>query len=111
MTPLIRLSEVYLIAAECAPTDDEALGYINAIREHRRCADASLQNGTRQELITREFAREVIGEGQLYFYYKRLGMEEIASGTEANGTYQMTLSNYVWPLPSVEEDKRTEIQF
>ena len=38
-------------------------------------------------------------------------MEEIASGTEANGTYQMTLSNYVWPLPSVEEDKRTEIQF
>ena len=110
MTPLIRLSEVYLIAAECAPTDDEALNYINELREHRRCADVTLQSGTRQDLITKEFAREVIGEGQLYFYYKRLGMEEIASGTEANGVYQMTLSNYVWPLPNVEEDKRTEIQ-
>lgn len=110
MTPLIRLSEVYLIAAECASTDEEALDYINAIREHRRCANISMQDGTRQDLITREFAREVIGEGQLFFYYKRLGMEEITSGTEANGTYHMTLSNYVWPLPKVEVDKRTEIQ-
>ncbi len=110
MTPLIRLSEVYMIAAECADTDEEALEYINVVREHRRCANISLQDGSRQDLITYEFAREVIGEGQLFFYYKRLGMESIISGTSATEPYLMNLSNYVWPMPSVEIDKRTEIE-
>ena len=110
MTPLIRLSEVYLMLAECAQTDEEAISYINKIREHRNCRSVSTQDGDRQTLITKEFAREVLGEGQLYFYYKRLGMESIISGTSATEPYNMLLGNYVWPLPKVEIDKRGTVE-
>ena len=106
MVPLIRLSEVYLIAAEGAPTREEALGYINTIRYHRSCRNLEGDSFDLQEAITAEFAREVIGEGQLFYYYKRLAMEEMISGTAAGATYGMVLSNYVMPLPASETDKR-----
>lgn len=113
MIPLIRLSEIYLIAAECSNNLTEAVEYINEIRKNRNCIDLVLNESdtkkTIQEYITAEFAREVIGEGQLYFYYKRHAMETILSGTTFSmwgSTYGMSLQNYVWPLPKVEKDKR-----
>ena len=65
-----------------------------------------------QQYVTAEFAREVIGEGQLYYHYKRLGLKVIPSGIDYGGWYadgkdEMNLSNYVWPLPDTEKDKRT----
>lgn len=114
MIPLIRMSEIYLIAAECTDDLTEAIGYVNNIRKNRNCIDIQLKDNdtkeTIQKYITDEFAREVIGEGQLYFYYKRNAMTTIMSGTEFgwwySGTYNMALGNYVWPLPKVEIDKR-----
>ena len=109
MIPLIRLSEAYLIAAECAATPEEALEYLRAIREHRNChmpIEASSADEVR-ELVTKEFAREVIGEGQLFFYYKRLNLEKFLSGSEIGGTYEMMTGNYVWDLPDVEKTKRS----
>ena len=109
MIPLIRLSEAYLIAAECAATPEEALEYLRAIREHRNChmpIEASSADEVR-ELVTKEFAREVIGEGQLFFYYKRLNLEKFLSGSEIGGTYEMMTDNYVWDLPDVEKTKRS----
>jgi hypothetical protein len=106
MIPLVRLSEVYLLAAEGAPTREEALSYINEIRNHRACRDIVDENQDLQELITKEFAREVIGEGQLYFYYKRHGMEEVYSGTSIEGLKQISPSNYIIQLPKSEKDKR-----
>ena len=105
MMPLIRLSEVYLIAAEGAPTSEEAYQYINTLRLHRNCRDV-VDNGDLQGTITAEFAREVIGEGQLFYYYKRHAMENIVSGTAINQSYKMELGNYVLPLPKSETDKR-----
>ena len=105
MMPLIRLSEVYLLAAEGAPTKEEAFRYINTLRLHRSCRDVAADAGL-QDVITAEFAREMIGEGQLFYYYKRHAMEHIMSGTAVNGTYKMELGNYVLPLPSSETDKR-----
>lgn len=106
MIPLIRLSEVYLIAAECTDDLDEALGYINELRLHRNCANTSATVETIQDVITKEFAREMIGEGQLFFYYKRHAMEQIISGVKSSEKYDMLLSDYVWPLPKIEQDER-----
>lgn len=106
MIPLIRKSEVYLMAAECTDDIVEAGNYINSIRLNRGAASIEVTAENKQELITKEFAREMVGEGQLFFYYKRLGMEKLISGTSASGTYSMTLSNYVLPLPTKESDLR-----
>ena len=105
MMPLIRLSEVYLIAAEGAPSHEEAIEYINTLRLHRNCRDIASESNL-QDAITAEFAREVIGEGQLFYYYKRHAMEYIMSGTAIGDTYKMELGNYVLPLPASEIDKR-----
>lgn len=106
MVPLIRLSEVYLLAAEGASTREEALSYINTIRSHRGCRNLEEENLDLQDAITKEFAREVIGEGQLFFYYKRHAMEEVFTGTNTEGPKSMVSSNYVLPLPKSETDKR-----
>lgn len=110
MISLIRLSEVYLIAAECVADKNkpEALGYVNEVRFHRDCIKLGEETDV-TDAITREFAREMIGEGQLFFYYKRRGMERMISGTKSSGDYEMVLSNYVWPLPKVEIDKRVSV--
>lgn len=105
MMPLIRLSEVYLIAAEGAPNKEESIEYINTLRLHRNCRDL-VETDDLQSAITAEFAREVIGEGQLFYYYKRHAMEYIMSGTAVGDTYKMEPGYYVLPLPASETDKR-----
>ena len=120
MIPLLRLSEMYLIAAECTDNLDEALGYVNAIRTHRNCVDlpAFASEDEKMASVDAEFAREMIGEGQIYFYYKRLGKTKVLSGlaTDYEDPYYsweervvyatMQPQEYVWPLPDVEKDKR-----
>ena len=106
LIPLMRMSEVYLIAAECTDDLTEATEYINGIRLHRNVANVTPTETDLQDYITREFAREVIGEGQLFFYYKRHAMEVVQSGTAANTTVNIALDNYVVPLPTTETDNR-----
>ncbi len=120
MIPLLRMSEIYLIAAESTSDVTEGLGYVNAIREHRNCVniDAATVASKEdlQEYIDNEFYRETIGEGQIYFYYKRHAKASILGGSAANfeedwygnvdPAISMTLEDYIWPLPKVETDKR-----
>lgn len=105
MIPLIRLSEMYLIAAESTSDTNEALSLINTIRLHRDCVDAP-DNADIDKLLTYEMAREVIGEGQLFYFYKRRAMTELISGTSTDGTFNMILSNYIFPIPDAELEKR-----
>ena len=71
--PLIRLSEVYYIAAECAEEPETRFGYLNEVRRHRfipildsRDPQIDLENE-----IYKEYAKDFLGEGQLFFYMKR----------------------------------------
>ncbi len=107
MIPLIRLSEVYFIAAEC--TDDLTLAtqYLNKVRTGRNCF--SVAPATRDALMTflsAEYRREMIGEGQLFFFYKRLAMANIPNGIKATGNMNISLDNYVVPLPTSEISMR-----
>ena len=123
MIPLVRMSELYLILAECEIADHEAsIGYVNKIRANRNCPNITLagteSDAAIKQYITNEFMREFVGEGQLYFYYKRNAMQSVLSdgevGYDSSYTKQefknrtMDLSNYTWPLPPDEVDKRAK---
>lgn len=73
--PMIRLTELYYIAAECAPDVESGLGYINLVRTARNLANLSVQDLPDLEslstVIMNEYQKEFLGEGQTFFYYKR----------------------------------------
>lgn len=103
MMPLIRLGEVILIAAECSNTLADGTGYLNQLRTGRNCV--SLNPTTPDQLktfITSEFRKEVIGEGQMFFYYKRNAATSVPNHAHLTNTKQMTLGNYIVPLPPSE---------
>ncbi len=105
MIPLIRLSEVYLMVAECTTNRTEAFEMINTLRKNRDCLDID-ESQDLQKVLTYEMAREVIGEGQLFYFYKRRAAESMISGTKADGTVPMVKSYYEFPIPQAEFDKR-----
>ena len=51
--------------------------------------------------------RETIGEGQIFFFYKRNAYESMLSGTSLDGSsVEMVLNNYVMPTPEDELQQR-----
>lgn len=107
MVPMIRLSEMYLIAAEATTDTEEAYRLINELRLNRLCPDIE-NDGNLGRTITLEFAREMICEGQLFFFYKRR-QDLLLNGREGKFDYNMSLANYIWPLPEAELNKRGTI--
>ena len=90
--------------------EEAARLYLNKLRLHRGCIDYQVDDQDfLQYLITAEFRREFLGEGQMFFYYKRKGMETIPEGKNASGNMNMELENYVFPLPESETSQRTDI--
>lgn len=107
MMPLIRLSELYLIAAECETDSQKALSYLNTLRNKRNCPDVKPTNSEEfMNCITSEFRKEVIGEGQMFFFYKRCAMPNIPNGSSLTGDMNMLPKNYVVPIPDSEIDNR-----
>ncbi len=103
MMPLIRISELLLIAAECSPTLEDGTSYLNLLRTFRNCVSLTPANATQlKTFITSEFRKEVIGEGQMFFYYKRNAMTAVPNHAHLTNTKQMVLSNYIIPLPPSE---------
>lgn len=109
MIPLIRLSEMYLIAAECCPDPVKAREYLNTMRGSRNIANIP-ENADLETYIEKEYRKEFIGEGQLFWYYKRLQKEELPSGTVLGEKIPMEKSFYLFSLPQSEMDFRGENQ-
>ena len=101
MIPMIRLGEMFLIAAE-SQSDDLAKGvqYVNALRRNRGVAN--LQTLT-PDLLKYEYIRELYGEGQLFYLYKRLNCDIITS-SNANKNPKASDLIFVVPLPDSETE-------
>lgn len=99
--PLIRMPEMYLIKSEAeyrTTLPDDALVSLNELRRRRNLpALQELPTDYYTELIG-EYRREFLGEGQLFFLYKRLNHPVIAySDIDPIGT-----RSYTFPLPLSE---------
>ena len=95
--PAIRIAEMYYIAAEALKESNigEALEMLNTLRVHRGLMKLeNLDKDQLQEELGREYYREFIGEGQVFFYHKRMNTSIIAT---ANAVY-------VLPMPGDEID-------
>lgn len=100
--PMIRLSEMYLILAECQYRNGEdALSTINELRTARNIVTPL--NAVPEDFygwLVKEYRREFLGEGQLFFLYKRLNVQTVL-GSDADMVAQKA---YTFPLPISETD-------
>jgi hypothetical protein len=107
MIPLIRLSEVLLIAAECHPDLAQGIIYLNKVRTSRNSFSLNPADNTAlKTAISNEFRKETMGEGQQFFFYKRNSQATIPNHAALTGTKTMVLNNYVVPLPDSEISQR-----
>lgn len=100
--PMIKLSEMYLILAEAylGVDDVEAQSYMNELRNHR-IRNNSPWGYLTMEYIVDELRREMVGEGQLWYVYKRLNIGiPINNGTI--GILPPSDDIFVFPMPRKE---------
>ena len=105
MLPLIRLSEMYYIAAEAETDLAERYNWLNQIRAKRGLPE--LEAKSEKDLmdnIRLEYLREFMGEGQIFFMYKRLFVDIVRNenGNRASNAWCNSERNYVLPLPADE---------
>lgn len=108
---VIRLSEMYLIAAEAAlPTNKEkAADYLNAIRKRSPNLAPATENTITLDMIIDERSKELFTEGQRYFDMLRLG-RSITFNDDLGGvpaptrtkTIDMSFYKIVLPIPQDE---------
>lgn len=80
--PLIKLPEMYYIAAEAYLNTDihKSIDYLNKVRESRGIIEKILAESNLETVkseIFKEYRKEYISEGQLFFFYKRTGTQHI----------------------------------
>ena len=102
--PLIRMSEIYYIAAEAVfeTNPNEALEYLKTVRTGRGIKSA-VSGETKENfvnLLVQDACREFLGEGQILYMYKRLNKKFYKWN---NGQEIIPLDeNVVLPLPESE---------
>ena len=101
IVPVLRKSESYYIAAEILKESnpERATELLNLVREARNLEFAPLSDLSAeqiQEEVAKEYRKEFLAEGQMFFYYKRLD----ASRIEGAGVNAQSI--YVLPMPDNE---------
>lgn len=101
---MIRLPEIYYIAAECYATGVssdlvKALERLNTVRNNRGVYE-NLEDLTAEQIvdeIKKEYHKEFISEGVMFYYYKRTGATNVPHYAE-----EMEDAHYVLPYPAFE---------
>ena len=105
--PLMRISEAYLIASECLKESNkkQAVEYMNFLKTKRNIPTSSflpedISVEELQQEIIQDYRREFAQEGQLFFCYKRLGLQTFP-GIQHEA---MTDVQYQLPYPDIENE-------
>ncbi|WP_082667032.1 RagB/SusD family nutrient uptake outer membrane protein [Gabonibacter massiliensis] len=105
MIPMIRLSEMYYIAAEAVFDEDPELAedYVYFVVRKRGSRAGVAGYNTKEEfiknIILKDLRREVYGEGQLFFFYKRHHMPVVIDAW----TEKTLEKEFVLPSPEIDE--------
>lgn len=98
--PLIRMSEVYLIAMETASLPEANDLFKDYMTEHavsEQMLDEFSSKEALREFILNEYRREFYAEGQMFYTYKRYGETSILWYDGA-----VNENTYILPLPETE---------
>lgn len=104
MISLLRLAEVYYIAAECETDPKESFKWLNEMRVRRGLTELPWEANAANlvSLLTGEYLREFYGEGQAFFFYKRLGLTQVYDNGSVLGYATYADEAYRPPLPAGE---------
>jgi len=102
---LLRLSELYYIVAECELNKTLALSALNTVRTNRGLPNLGSTADVMTELY-KEYRKEFWGEGQTFFFFKRMARTSIPSGNTNGINISMDAAKYVVPLPLIETQNR-----
>ena len=98
---MLRLSELYLIAAATTNDDVVASSWLEKLRMIRGYQSGMVGSDV-QTTLRQEWEKEFYGEGQYYYYLKRNGITSVSG---PNGSKK---PNYIIPLPESETDNRRD---
>lgn len=97
--PLMKLPEMYYILAESSLDTDlaKSIGYLNTVRASRgilKEIPANANRATVEGELFKEYRKEYISEGQLFFFYKRTGVTTIPGVSS-----QVVANDIIYRLP------------
>ena len=96
--PLIRLGEMYLIAAEASGD----VSYLNTLRNARGISSRYDVAGVTEETLNAEYRKEFFAEGQYFYFLKRHAMKDFERCPDKLKG-QLSSVQYVFPLPDDEK--------
>jgi hypothetical protein len=97
--PLLRLAEMYLIMIENLPVS-EAASYYKTFREARALdleteTTSMVSDEAKMARVEKEYRKDFYGEGQMFFFYKRLNYSSVTLPTY----FTLSADEYVLPKP------------
>jgi len=98
--PLIRLSEMYYILAECESDVAKSAHWLSQVRAARGIDEIVYQEKDKEYNIMKEYRKEFYAEGQLWYYYKRLAYPTFQNCPLDN----MVEANYRFSIPDNEKE-------
>ncbi len=108
---MLRMSEMYIIAAEAGYATDKtkAISRLSELKTNRgvsmNMTGYSFEQLQDETLL--EAKRELLGEGQLFYWYKQRNLAKIKRGNEV---IDMPIEKYTFPLPSTEVEFGDRVQ-
>lgn len=111
-TKVLRLSDIYLIAAEASlPNSAEALGYLNAIRTRRNAPAISSTGSQLFEDIIAERRIELAAEGDRYMDLQRLKRDVVRGPNFPASARLIPYTNFrrILPIPQAETDANPNV--
>ncbi len=106
---LMRMSELYYIIAEARLSEgnpDDAMRALDTVRVHRGVSSSLVGASNPMRELTREVMREFIDEGQIFFWFKHLGLDEYPGEGYISS---LSEDNLILPYP-IEETSYGRVQ-